>query len=520
MLRRLLPAASALALAAVACAGPNIVVRSQPPQGPSWFSLIVDTEQNSGAGLSLATDPDGNPHLAYLAFPEEPPPGEEAPAPNPLAPKLPAVMHADQTQEVWTRGAVAEEQSIDDTSVTALAVDAEGVHHVAWTTSGGVMYASDAGGEFAEPEVVAGVAARGVSITVEQNGTPWIAFYEEPGGAEGPAALVRVATPEKQGWKVETAAEAGPGDPASTGIALTPDGPVVAYGSEGATRVAHPQGSRWVSETVDADGGLGVSVALTQDGGPRLAYYDDGGNVNLAQLVDGKWATVDDVVSGVTPADPTTTAVDAAGAQIFAYEDQQGIGYGSFQGSPGEGQASTEEIPESQNGARPQIGVGPEGSVFVAFFDSQNTELQMAVRAEEEPLLAVPSPEETGGGTAPAAACQPDGTDLSITAKGLAFDKECLAVPAGQPFTIDFDNQDPGTPHNVAIYDAPQGTELFKGDLVTGPATQTYQVDGIDQEGELYFQCDVHPTTMNGSFVVAAAGGGGGGGAGGGGGGG
>jgi hypothetical protein len=41
-------------------------------------------------------------------------------------------------------------------------------------------------------------------------------------------------------------------------------------------------------------------------------------------------------------------------------------------------------------------------------------------------------------------------------------------------------------------------------DLVTGPATQNYQVDALSA-AIYYFRCDVHPTTMVGQLVVAKA---------------
>ena len=90
---------------------------------------------------------------------------------------------------------------------------------------------------------------------------------------------------------------------------------------------------------------------------------------------------------------------------------------------------------------------------------------------------------------------------MSVAASNIAFDTDCLAAPAGQGFTIQFDNEDAGIPHNVGIYTAAQGEELFAGDLITGPATGTYDVPALDQ-GQFYFQCDVHPN-MNGTFVVA-----------------
>jgi plastocyanin len=102
--------------------------------------------------------------------------------------------------------------------------------------------------------------------------------------------------------------------------------------------------------------------------------------------------------------------------------------------------------------------------------------------------------------------CSPSGTKLQETAKGIAFEKKCLAAPAGQPFSIEFDNQDAGTPHNIHILAAdprkdPNARSLFSGDLVTGPDTATYEVQPL-AAGRYFFHCDVHPTQMFGGFVV------------------
>jgi plastocyanin len=116
------------------------------------------------------------------------------------------------------------------------------------------------------------------------------------------------------------------------------------------------------------------------------------------------------------------------------------------------------------------------------------------------PTPAAPSPTGTGGGTA---ACAPSGRDLAISAMNSAFDTGCLAAPAGKPFTIAFDNMDPGIPHNVSIYtDSSATTALFTGEMVTGPDTVTYEVGALEP-GTYFFRCDVHPTTMTGTFVVA-----------------
>jgi hypothetical protein len=97
--------------------------------------------------------------------------------------------------------------------------------------------------------------------------------------------------------------------------------------------------------------------------------------------------------------------------------------------------------------------------------------------------------------------CSPNGTALSIAAFDGKFDKGCLAAPAHQAFTIDFNNLDRGIPHNVAIYeDATAGKTFFKGDLIDGPSKITYSVQAL-AEGRFFFRCDPHPE-MNGTFIV------------------
>jgi len=116
--------------------------------------------------------------------------------------------------------------------------------------------------------------------------------------------------------------------------------------------------------------------------------------------------------------------------------------------------------------------------------------------------VATPGATPTASPAGGAAPCAPNGTVLKIAAQNVAFDTDCLAAPAGTPFTIQFNNLDPGIPHNVSIYtDASATTALFKGDLVTGPDKTTYKVDALDP-GTYFFRCDVHPPTMFGTFVV------------------
>ena len=91
---------------------------------------------------------------------------------------------------------------------------------------------------------------------------------------------------------------------------------------------------------------------------------------------------------------------------------------------------------------------------------------------------------------------------IAISASGVAFEQTAVDVPAGKAFQIAFDNKDAGTPHNVAIHkDSATGTEVFKGEIITGPATATYDVPALDA-GTYAFGCTVHPN-MTGTLTAS-----------------
>jgi uncharacterized protein YcnI/plastocyanin len=108
------------------------------------------------------------------------------------------------------------------------------------------------------------------------------------------------------------------------------------------------------------------------------------------------------------------------------------------------------------------------------------------------------------GMNGPMKQCAAEGTALTISALNNEFDKDCLAVPAGVPFTITFLNKDPGVPHNIVIHPMDSMTPVFRGELITGPKTAVYHVGPL-KAGQYHFHCEVHKSTMYGSLVVATA---------------
>ena len=86
-----------------------------------------------------------------------------------------------------------------------------------------------------------------------------------------------------------------------------------------------------------------------------------------------------------------------------------------------------------------------------------------------------------------------------IVATAIAFDRDEIAVAAGAPFELVFENRD-AVPHNVAIVGA-DGQPIYVGEIFSGPGSKTYSVPAL-ASGRYAFRCDVHPLSMVGEVVA------------------
>lgn len=133
------------------------------------------------------------------------------------------------------------------------------------------------------------------------------------------------------------------------------------------------------------------------------------------------------------------------------------------------------------------------------FCGSLHAEMTFTVRAleraEYDAHLAAIAAGET---PAPAAGEGECGTTVQLAAvESLQFDTDRIEeVPAGEPFCIEFTNDD-AAPHDVAI-DAIE----FNGEDVAGGESITYTVPAMEA-GEYEFYCSLHPQ-MTGTIVVTS----------------
>jgi plastocyanin len=151
----------------------------------------------------------------------------------------------------------------------------------------------------------------------------------------------------------------------------------------------------------------------------------------------------------------------------------------------------------------PSVAPAPSGSAEPSGSPAASASVAPSPTASAEESES-PEPSESAGASGSPAAS--GGTGLTIVAPVGAstsgFDTNRLEAEAGIPFTVTFDNQDTGVPHNFVIT-RPDGTKVDIGDTAffNGVAEKTYNVPALDA-GEYPFLCEVHPQVMKGVLTV------------------
>jgi len=553
MTRKLLPLVSVLGLLAAACAEPpNPTVDFG--SGTRFVPMVADSLNDTGLHPSVVVGPEGNPVVAYFAFPEEVPEGVLREVRPVGAPSIPGVMMATASPEgLWTRGAMALERQIPNVQipfepafdpviadltkdgVTGLQLVADGeTFHAVWGSADGLFYATGSldpnAGSQVELEKVADTPPVGPSIAVDGDGTPWISFYT----STSTAASVELATPDGRSWSVDTIAEAAGCQTCRTATVVGPDGVSVAYseGGSGVFLATHDPENAWTSVEVAADGGQGLSATATADG-YAMAFYDPAGQVAVLSggspgSFRGRPASeADPSADSATAAGAgTSIAVDDDGTLWVAWHDARtGIAFASGDGetfTPIDTGAST------RGGVMPSVAVTPDGSVaYVSWYDPDTQDLLVGAYGDLTGLAIAGQPGESQAPTGPTGPTTPPPSEectpvvdgrVTVVAEGIRFtDGRCIQAQAGEPFTIVFDNRDSGVQHNVQVFAGPEPTgDLLEGswDIITGPDTIEYEVPALDA-GEHAYNCVVHPNMVGTIRVVEGGGEGGGAGGGG-----
>jgi hypothetical protein len=561
--RSLALSACALAIGAACSTIPQ--ARVALPEGRAFLATVPDSVDDVGFEPSITVADDGTPYVISFGFPAQLGEGE-IPVTRPIgAPYLTtedgqdagAVLLSSLTADtqVWNRGAVAQPRetpggvtvpfgpaaepslaSLTPGTAAGADVAVEGsTIHAAWAADTGLWYGEGPDFEIERIEEGPGVGAPSVAAGADG---PIVAYT-----VAGTQPEVRVAERTGERWTITTVAtlgRCGQECPPPTGLAIVGGEPLVAVVDPDTRELltARREGGAWTEEVAATGVVGGASLAAAGDVA-TISYYT-AGNVAVATSAGGGWSSEEvgavsaapelsptpspSPTTGASPSgspapapeppiptQPTTgVAVDGEGTVWVAWEDAEGI----HLASSADGGFTEEDIGRTAGGATPSVAVSEDGStVYLAWFDPQEGDLRVGISADlEGVLLAAPSPTpppSTGGGDA---TCGEDGEiQLTVTAPAIAFDPTCLVAPAGEPFTITFNNDDTQNAHNVAVFDDPAAEPVAASELKVGSYTDELPVDA-QEEGQFLFLCQAHPDQMRGTLAIVAAGGGGGGG--------
>ncbi len=124
-----------------------------------------------------------------------------------------------------------------------------------------------------------------------------------------------------------------------------------------------------------------------------------------------------------------------------------------------------------------------------------------AEETESPPATESPGASPGGGGTEEA------GTVLRVETTDddpLAFDVEELTAPADTEVMVEYANNS-SLPHNIHFFEGEDASapSLAMTEIATGPdVVERVTFTTPAEPGNYYFQCDVHPTQMQGELVV------------------
>jgi len=227
--------------------------------------------------------------------------------------------------------------------------------------------------------------------------------------------------------------------------------------------------------------GNGTLLVATPPAGLDTATLPDNA-ANLTAAENAMWTT-----SEMTVANNANGRINAFVRGIYETADHEVLVLINQNGGPG-------ITPQTSGEVWKMVSANTSGLVPIG-----NASVAPTVTATATTTAPVTTTSVTTAATTPAGL----NASVNLTAQNLAFSLSTITVQAGTQVKITFNNMDSGVPHNFAVYtDSSASTSFFKGPIVTGPVITTYTFTAPTTPGTYFFQCDVHPTTMTGQFIV------------------
>lgn len=230
------------------------VVHHASNETGDWIVEVVDEDGSQYGSTALGIDDSGRAHLAY------PVSGSRDGA------KWDGVRYATSDGGAWTT------QEVADGSYPALALDADGGVHVSqYDYRGHIVVSTNRTGDWTQSPITLGGDSNGdSSLVVAADGVRHVAFNEYLDGE----LWLGYATDEGGDWTIDTVSSGG----VINSVALDSDGaPLIAFEAsiDSPTEIwfARPTGAEWALDKIDGDGSpFQPALLLDADGRAHVIY--------------------------------------------------------------------------------------------------------------------------------------------------------------------------------------------------------------------------------------------------------
>ena len=230
--------------------------------GTTWQVELVDT--NTGVigvlNSDLAIDKNDFAHIAYYM--------------EYSAAETKQIRYATNQGGSWVTQTI-DSQIVCSTRKVGIAVDTQGIVHIAYICGNRLYYVTNQSGSFVRQEILAMPGfGQYADIALDPGGQVHIAFTYY----DGVVHELRHAYPTSSGWTIETVdANGDVGTFPSIAIDAAGDIHIAYYAiSDDALRYARKVKNRWTVVTLDTgDVGTNSSLALDPNGAPHIVYFDN-----------------------------------------------------------------------------------------------------------------------------------------------------------------------------------------------------------------------------------------------------
>ena len=395
---------------------------AEPVAGAPEYVWEISTVDANGAKPSLAVEPSGVPHIAYLL--------EDMPG---------FVKHAVLGAEGWDISTVATGYFYGPLDIQ---LDSGGSPHIGWHNHDeeNAAYAVLSDGTWVVHDIQhPGHDGWDTDIALNSQGLPQVVGVDpiQFGGRSG----VELATFDGQSWSVE---EIGSGPvPYEFGTSVVVDAqdrPHVVWfdATDKDLKYAGKQGNSWEVSTVDGEGDVGrfASMAIDGEGNPAISYFEATGSstgyIKFASWDGNEWNTeridkLDKVFRGHFGARKTSSLVlDRDDNPIIAYSDEEVIKLARWNGSIWS--LDTVLIADGDPlGQQVSLGLDNNGVLHLTFADvarKGGSGVKGTIKyARGTPLTAAPAPIPVAS-KEPIPSPQPIATDASLVQPDPNYEEE------------------------------------------------------------------------------------------------